>query len=132
MKMRRGHVEPLSLQSLEILKKAAEVRGRSKYVFPSPTTWQRPMSENTLNSALRRLGYTSDEVVAHGFRSTASTLLNGSGKWSPDAIERALAHTDKNEVRGIYNRSPYWRERVELAQWWSDYLCGLGTTKVAE
>jgi len=80
------------------------------------------MSENTINVALRRLGYTSDEMTGHGFRSTASTLLNESRKWQPDAIEAALAHQDKNKVRGSYNRGQYWGERVEMAQWWLDYL----------
>ena len=78
------------------------------------------MSENTINAALRRLGYTGDEMTAHGFRSTASTLLNESGKWSPDAIERALAHKDRDIVRAVYHRgTPHWQERVTMAQWWS-------------
>jgi integrase len=80
------------------------------------------MSENTINQALRRMGYANDQMTAHGFRSTASTLLNESGLWKPDAIERALAHKDGNVVRGIYNRGAYWEERVKMAQWWSDYL----------
>ncbi|MEI9905138.1 MAG: integrase arm-type DNA-binding domain-containing protein [Asticcacaulis sp.] len=122
MKMREEHVVPLSRQALAILDEASDVKHHSRYVFPAIRTWLRPMSENTLNAALRRLGYGSDEMTGHGFRSTASTLLNESKKWSPDAIERALAHKDKNDVRGIYNRSPYWAERVEMAQWWSDYL----------
>lgn len=86
------------------------------------------MSENAVNVALRRLGYGSDEMTGHGFRSTASTLLNESGLWQPDAIEVALAHKEKNKVRGTYNRSRYWSERVEMAQWWSDYLDELKTT----
>lgn len=80
------------------------------------------MSENTLNAALRRLGYGSDEMTSHGFRSTASTLLNESGKWSVDAIERALAHSDTDTVRAAYHRGTHWKERVEMAQWWGDYL----------
>ena len=83
------------------------------------------MSENTLNAALRRMGYTSDEMTSHGFRSTASTLLNESGKWSVDAIERALAHGDADSVRAAYHRGAHWDERVRMAQWWSDYLDGL-------
>lgn len=122
MKMREEHVVPLSRQALAILQEASDVKHHSKYVFPAIRTWLRPMSENTMNAALRRLGYGADEMTSHGFRTTASSLLNESKKWSPDAIERALAHKDKNEVRGIYNRSPYWAERVEMAQWWSDYL----------
>ena len=80
------------------------------------------MSENTVNGALRRLGFTGDEMTAHGFRAMASTLLNESGKWQPDAIERALAHKDKDQVRAAYHRGQHWGERVEMAQWWSDHL----------
>ncbi len=122
MKMRQEHVVPLSTQATNIFRNAYELRGRSNYVFPSIRTHSRPMSENTINVALRRLGYSADEMTAHGFRSTASTLLNESGKWSPDAIERALAHFDNTSVRGIYHRGSYWEERVRMAQWWSDYL----------
>jgi integrase len=125
MKMRLEHAVPLSRQALEILEQAKETRGHSKYVFPAVRTWLRPMSENTLNAALRRMGYTTDEMTSHGFRSTASTLLNESGKWSSDAIERALAHRDANAVRGIYHRGAHWDERVQMAQWWSDYLVSL-------
>lgn len=125
MKMRSEHAVPLSRQSLEILAEARTYHVNGPYVFPSVQTWQRPMSENTLNSALRRLGYTNDEMTSHGFRSTASTLLNESGMWSPDAIERALAHGDRNSVRGIYHRGAHWKERVAMAQWWSDYLDNL-------
>lgn len=80
------------------------------------------MSENTINAALRRLGYAGNEMTAHGFRAMASTLLNESGKWNPDAIERALAHKSSDGVRGAYHRGTHWAERVEMAQWWSDYL----------
>lgn len=80
------------------------------------------MSDNTLNAALRRMGYTSSEMTAHGFRAMASTLLNESGKWSYDAIERASAHGDSNRVRAAYHRGAHWEERVAMAQWWSDYL----------
>jgi len=91
-------------------------------VFPSVRTRARPMSENTLNAGLRRLGYSSEEMTAHGFRAMASTLLNESGKWNPDAIERALAHGDDSKVRGSYHRGVHWDERVLMAQWWGDYL----------
>lgn len=122
MKMNREHVVPLSKQAVAILKAAGEFTGGGKYVFPSIRTPQRPMSENTLNAALRRMGYTSGEMTSHGFRSTASTLLNESGKWSVDAIERALAHGDSDTVRAAYHRGAHWQERVLMAQWWSDYL----------
>ncbi len=125
MKMSREHVVPLSRQAVEILKDAQKLTGAGRYVFPGVRTPKRPMSENTLNAALRRMGYTSDEMTSHGFRSTASTLLNESGKWSPDAIERALAHSDADTVRAAYHRGAHWQERVQMAQWWSDHLDAL-------
>lgn len=122
MKQRQAHTVPLSRQSIELIRAMEGLSGHSEYVFPSVRSKDRPMSENTITGALRRLGYTGSEMTAHGFRTSASSLLNESGKWNPDAIERALSHRDGNAVRGIYNRSPYWKERVEMAQWWSDYL----------
>lgn len=122
MKGRLEHVVPLSRQAVAILREAYDLTGGGKYVFPSIRTPKSPMSENTVNAALRRLGYTGDEMTAHGFRAMASTLLNESGKWSPDGIERALAHKDKDIVRAAYHRGTHWQERVEMAQWWADYL----------
>jgi len=122
MKMRNPHVVPLSRQSIEILRTAHALTGRHRYVFASLYPGKRPMSENTINAALRRLGYTGDEMTAHGFRAMASTLLNESGKWNPDAIERALAHRTTDATRGAYHRGAHWAERVEMAQWWSDHL----------
>jgi len=124
MKMRHPHVVPLSRQAIEILRAAQALSAGQEYIFSSLYPGNRPMSENTINAALRRLGYTSDEMTAHGFRATASTMLNESGKWSPDAIERALAHKDTT-VRGMYHRGSHWPERLAMAQWWSDYLDGL-------
>ncbi len=121
-KMRKDHRVPLSRQAVAILSEVQLVTGPTGYVFPSIRSRSRPMSENTLNAALRRLGYASDEMTAHGFRAMASTLLNESGKWHPDAIERALAHGDSDKVRAAYHRGAHWQERVEMAQWWSDYL----------
>lgn len=121
-KMRKPHHVPLSRQAVELFQEVRKGTGGSRYVFPSMRTGVRPMSENTLNAALRRLGYSSEEMTAHGFRAMASTLLNESGKWHPDAIERALAHGDKDKVRAAYHRGAHWEERVEMAQWWSDYL----------
>ena len=122
MKARRAHAVPLSRQVLSILEELRPHSGSGGYVFPSFYTPRRPMSENTVNGALRRMGFSKDEVTAHGFRATASTLLNESGKWNPDAIERALSHGDSDAVRGAYSRGNYWEERVQMAQWWSDYL----------
>lgn len=122
MKMRHPHAVPLSRQALEILEAMQGLTGKGKYVFPSVRTRARPISENTITAALRRMGYTKDQMTAHGFRTSASSLLNESGKWNPDAIERALAHMVSGEIRRIYNQSAYWTERVAMAQWWSDYL----------
>ncbi|QTH23576.1 tyrosine-type recombinase/integrase [Rhizorhabdus wittichii] len=122
MKARREHAVPLSEQAIALIREAAVMTAGGRYVFPSVRTPARPMSENTVNAALRRLGFTGDEMTAHGFRAMASTLLNESGKWSPDAIERALAHKDKDGIRAAYHRGAHWAERVEMAQWWADHL----------
>lgn len=123
MKSRKAHRVPLSTQALDLLRSIQTVTGKPKgYVFPSIRSTARAMSENTINAALRRLGFTGDEMTAHGFRAMASTLLNESGKWHPDAIERALAHKDGDNVRAAYHRGAHWNERVQMAQWWSDHL----------
>lgn len=122
MKMRKAHHVPLSHQAVALFNQIFAVTGPSGYVFPSIRTRLRPMSENTINAGLRRLGYASGEMTAHGFRAMASTLLNESGKFSTDAIERGLAHGDTDKVRAAYHRGAHWDERVEMAQWWSDYL----------
>lgn len=124
-KMRKPHHVPLSTQAVELFQQARALTGAYRYVFPSVRSTARPMSDNTINAGLRRLGYTTDEMTAHGFRAMASTLLNESGKWSPDAIERALAHGDSDKVRAAYHRGAHWQERVAMAQWWSDYLGGM-------
>ena len=124
---RREHVVPLSRQSVAILTSAQALSGGGKYVFPALRKPNKPMPENTATAALRRMGFGADEMTAHGFRAMASTLLNESGKWSPDAIERALAHKDGDQVRGAYHRGVHWNERVAMAQWWSDHLDCLGT-----
>lgn len=122
MKARRPHSVPLSRQVKQMLVELRALTGSGIYVFPSAYGHSRPMSENTLNASFRRMGFDKDEVTAHGLRATASTLLNQSGLWNPDAIERALAHGESNATRGAYHRALYWDERVRMAQWWSDYL----------
>jgi integrase len=122
MKMRLPHRVPLSPQAISILRELHDMTGNGKFVFPSLRSAKRPMSENAVNAALRRMGYTSDEMTAHGFRAMASTQLNESGLFSEDAIERALAHKDKNHIRGIYDRGMRWEERVKLHDWWSEKL----------
>ena len=134
-KMRKVHHVPLSRQALAILQRLRDIHERAQgYVFPSIRTTARPMSENTLNAALRRLGYTADQATAHGFRATASTMLNEAldpktkkPLWSADAIEKALAHGDEDKTRGTYHRGKHWAERLEMAQWWSDHLDQLKT-----
>ena len=121
-KMRREHRKPLPKQAIAILRDLHRLTGDGRLVFPSIKTRLRPISENTLNGALRRLGFAADEVTAHGFRATASTLLNESGKWSSDAIEAELAHMGADEVRRAYHRALYWDERKKMGDWWADEL----------
>ncbi len=124
MKMDRPHVVPLSIQALEILKELQPLTGAWRYVFPSVRTRHRPMSENTLNNALGNMGYSGNDMVAHGFRSMASTRLNEMG-WNRDAIERQLAHVEGNAVRAAYNYAEHLEERQRMLQAWADYLDGL-------
>ena len=121
MKMRVVHIVPLSKQAVSVLREIEPITGRGKYVFPSNRTITRPMSDNTINAALRRLGYTKDEMTAHGFRSMASTILNEQG-WHGDAIERQLAHSEGNGVRAAYNYAQHLPERKKMMQAWADYL----------
>jgi integrase len=121
-KMRRPHQVPLSTQALSILGKIEHDASLSPFLFPSLRSGDRPMSDNTLNAALRRLGYGKDEMTAHGFRAMAATLLNEMGIWNADAIERQLGHADNNGVRRAYARGEYWDERIKMMQHWSDYL----------
>lgn len=122
MKQRQPHRVPLSRQAIAILREAEALSGGGRFVFPKLGSPLKPMCENAINGALRRMGYGAETMTAHGFRSTASSLLNECGRWNPDAIERSLAHADANQVRAAYHRSAYWPERVEMAQWWADYL----------
>lgn len=120
MKMRAEHVVPLSTQSVAIVKTMLPLSGERELVFPSPFYPSRPLSENTLNSALARMGYRG-EATAHGFRSLFSTVSNEAG-WNVDVVERQLAHIERNQVRAAYNRATYLQARAELMQWWADYL----------
>jgi len=125
-KMKKGiaHVVPLATQAISLLKVIHEFTGNGRYIFPSIRTPLRPMSENTINAALRRLGYEKDEMTGHGFRSMASTRLNEMG-WSSDMIERQLAHTEKNVARGAYNFAEYLSERRRMMQTWANFLDNL-------
>lgn len=124
-KMRRPLKVPLTPQSMTILRSIQRLTGNGHYVFPSLRSMERPMSDNCLNAALRRLGYDNSEMTAHGFRAMACSLLNESGRWHADAIERQMGHCDSNEVRRAYARAEYWDERVRMMQWWSDHLDAL-------
>jgi len=121
IKMRIQHIVPLCTQAITILKELRAFTGDGKYVFPGIRSSRRPMSENTVLGALRRLGYTTEEMTGHGFRSMASTLLNENG-WNRDAIERQLAHGERNNIRAAYNYAEYLPERRKMMQWWADYL----------
>jgi integrase len=126
MKMRDPHIIPLSTQAVAILRELHPLTGRGRYVFPSARTpnGDRCMSENAVLAALRRLGYGKEEMTGHGFRSMASTLLNEQG-WHRDAIERQLAHAERNAVRAAYNYAEHLPERRKMMQAWADYLDGL-------
>jgi integrase len=121
MKMRETHIVPLSRQAVRILSVLSPVTGRQRYVFPAIGGGGRPISENTLNGSLRRIGYSGDEMTAHGFRTMASTLLNEQGV-HPDLIELQLAHAERNTVRAAYNRAQRLAERRAMMQNWVDYL----------
>jgi integrase len=120
-KMRRPHDVPLSRQAIAVLRDIWPVSELGDLIFPSTRSFQRPLSDNAFNAALRRMGYGQEEMCAHGFRSTASTILNENG-FNPDVIEAALGHQQENSIRRAYNRATYWRERVELMQRWADML----------
>ena len=120
MKMKQPHIVPLSEQAIEVLKEIHPLTGGGLYVFPSVRSRKRPMSENTVTGALRRLGYQSGEMTGHGFRSMASTLLNEQG-WNRDAIERQLAHAERNDIRAAYNYAEHLPERKRMMQAWADY-----------
>lgn len=120
MKMRRPHLVPLSLRAIEVLWELHAITGKGQLPFPSVRSVRRCMSENTINAALRRLGFKTDEMTAHGFRSAASSILNESGLWNPDAIERQLAHVEKDSVRRAYARADFWDERVKMMSWWAE------------
>ncbi len=117
-KMRRVHIKPLSKAALEILEQQRQYVGGEGFVLPSELSKGKPISENTLNGALRRIGFAKEEMTAHGFRASASSLLNESGQFNADAIEAELAHVGADQVRKAYHRATYWDERVKMAEWW--------------
>jgi len=126
MKMRRDHIVPLSTQSLAVIEEAQRIRRTSRYIFPSVRSVDRAMSDNTLNAALRRLGYTKEEMTSHGFRASARTMLDEQLRKRPDLIEHQLAHSVKGPLGRAYNRADFLTERREMMQEWADWL---GTIK---
>ncbi len=124
MKMNAPHIVPLAGQAVAILRDLAPLTGSGRYLFPGLRTRARPMSENTVNAALRRMGFDRDTMTGHGFRSMASTLLNEQG-WHRDAIERQLAHAERDAVRAAYNYAEHLPERRKMMQAWADYLDSL-------
>ena len=130
MKMKTPHTVPLSRQALEVIERQRTLSGGGELVFPSPFYPDKPLSENTLNSALARMGY-KGEHSAHGFRALFSTVANECGH-DPDVIERQLAHIERNEVRAAYHRSTYLEARAALMSWWADYLDGRKGGKVVK
>lgn len=118
-KMRRELKKPLPPLAVSILRDLQRHTGNRRLVFPSIQSPEKPLSENTMNQALRRMGYGPDEATSHGFRASASTLLNESGKWQADAIEAELGHADRNAIRATYHRAIYWDEREKMANWWA-------------
>lgn len=121
MKMKRPHIVPLSKQAIDILVDIRPITGEGRYIFPSMRSTARPMSNNTVNAALRRMGYAKDEIVGHGFRAMASTILHEQG-WPSDVVERQLAHAEGNSVKAAYNHAQHLPERRKMMQAWADYL----------
>ncbi len=130
MKMREPHLVPLSIQSIAVLRDIQEVTGHGRYVFPSELTSTRPMSENTVLFALRRMGFSKDEITGHGFRAIARTILDEVLHVRPDYIEHQLAHAVRDPNGRAYNRTAHLEERRKMMQLWADYLEGLKDKKL--
>jgi integrase len=120
MKMRKAHRVPLAPRVLAVLNELRKLTGQDRFLFPSVRSVARCMSENALNAALRRMGFKNEDMTSHGFRASASSMLNESGLWNADAIERQLAHVDSDSVRRAYARAEFWDERVKMMTWWAD------------
>ena len=127
MKNKRPHVLPLNTQALTILKELVELNDGKGYLFPSVMSLDKPMSDGTINKALRLMGYdTKTEVTTHGFRTTASSTMNEADLWHPDAIERQLDHMEGNKTRESYtHKASYLKQRVAMMGWWGDFLEGV-------
>jgi integrase len=125
MKMKQAHIVPLSQQALDILRELQALTGASRYVFPSGRSFARPMSNNAVNAALRRMGYEKEDMTGHGFRAMARTILDEVLQVRPDFIEHQLAHAVKDPNGRAYNRTAHLVERRKMMQLWADYLDGL-------
>jgi integrase len=121
-KMRREHRIPLARQAVTLFEELSQITGKSTRCFPSIRSLNNPLSDGALNAALRAMGIDGNTHVSHGFRSSASSILNEHSPFEHDVIERALAHDEPDKVRRAYNRAGYWEERVRMMQWWADYL----------
>jgi integrase len=121
MKMRKPHRVPLAPRGVAILQELRKLTGNDRFLFPSVRSAARCMSENTLNAAFRRMGFRNEDMTSHGFRASASSMLNESGLWNADAIERQLAHVDGDSVRRAYARAEFWDERVKMMAWWANH-----------
>lgn len=124
MKMKDPHIVPLSSQAVQILSEIHPITGTGRYVFPSVRTNSRPISKNTVLAALRRMGFTREEMSGHGFRAMASTVLHEQG-WQSDIIERQLARAEQNSIKAAYNHAQHLPERRRMMQAWANYLDGL-------
>jgi len=125
MKMREPHLVPLSRQAIKILEELQKLTGTSQYAFPSGRTYDRPMSNNAILAALRRMGYTKDEMTLHGFRAMARTIIDEVLQIRPDFIEAQLARRVSDPLGRSYNRTHHLNERRKMMQTWADYLDGL-------
>jgi len=125
MKVKQPHIVPLCRQAVEILTELKELTGTSRYVFPSTRSYTRPISDNTVNAALRYLGYDRDTMTGHGFRAMARTILDEVLHVRPDYIEHQLAHAVRDPLGRAYNRTSHLEERRKMMQQWADYLDGL-------
>lgn len=125
MKMNEPHLVPLSMQAVAILKELSALTGQSRYLFPSARSNARPMSNNAINAALRRMGFEKDEMTGHGFRAMARTILDEVLQFRPDYIEHQLAHAVRDPNGRAYNRTAHLSERKKMMQTWADYLDGL-------
>jgi integrase len=133
MKLRKDpHIVPLATQAIDLLSKVQHFTGRGRYIFPNPRNKDLPMSENAVNVSIRRMGYSKEQMTAHGFRSMASTLLNEAGEQRYDVIEAQLAHSSADKIRAIYNRAQYMEERRKLMQSWADMLDAFKAEAVAK